>query len=178
MLILYLFTDRNFAEQTLGRPAHLVDVTIIPNEDLKKHNAVGLLEFVQKHVRDPDISLIIQELTQFITNACNYLGSNESLLYIESTLYYIMQVGNVKNLHELIKQLEAIPVVGEKVMGSIARKFEEEGLAKGKAAGLAEGKKKMAVSMLAEGLDINLISKITKLTINEINDLKTQQHSN
>ncbi len=34
-----------------------------------------------------------------------------------------------------------------------------------------EDKKEIALSMLAERLDINLISKLTKLTVEEINNL-------
>ena len=52
-------------------------------------------------------------------------------------------------------------------MGSLARKWQEEGK--------AEEKKEMALAMLAEGSDDNFISKVTKMTIEEINDLKAQK---
>ena len=44
----------------------------------------------------------------------------------------------------------------------------KEGLKEGKEEGLKEGKKEMAKNMLKEGLDMNLIAKISGLTIEEI----------
>ena len=182
--ILDLFSDRIFAKQTLAQPAHLVDITQFSDADIKKHNIIGLLEFTQKHVRDPNLSLIINDLTQLITNICNRPEFNDNLLvYVESNLYYIIEMGNTEKSDEFIKQLKAIPNIGDRIMGTLARAFIEEGKAMGMAEGKAEGKaegikenaKEVAISMLEERLDINLISRITKLTIEEISDLKSQQ---
>lgn len=78
-----------------------------------------------------------------------------------------MLVGNISNQDEFIRQLQTIPVVREKIMGSLAKKFQEEGI--------AEGIKKTAASMLKEGIDVKLISKVTKLTTEEINRLKEEK---
>ena len=114
------------------------------------------MEYLQKHARDRDLLLIMQDLKQFIIDTQKQIGNNEILLvtYIESCLYYIMTVGNVSDQKEFIKELKTIPVVKERIMGSLARYFEEEGMAKGK----AEGKREAALSMKKRGLDLHLIS--------------------
>ena len=94
----------------------------------------------------------------------------------------LMSIGNVSNRKEFIKELNTIPVVKEKIMGTLAHFFEEQGIAKdveqgiakGIAEGIAKGKRETALAMLAEGLDIRLVKKITKLDIQEINKLKEQ----
>ena len=66
--ILDLFYDSNFALKTLIEPAHLVDITQIPDEDLKKHKFIGLLEWSQKHIRDKDLYLVVEDLIELINN--------------------------------------------------------------------------------------------------------------
>ena len=48
---------------------------------------------------------------------------------------------------------------------------KEEGLKEGKIEGLKEGKIGIAKNMLKEGLDVNLISKLSGLSITEIEDI-------
>jgi len=50
-------------------------------------------------------------------------------------------------------------------------KGEAKGIAKGKAEGMAETKTKVACNLLAEGLDIKLVSKTTGLSEEEVKDL-------
>ena len=49
-----------------------------------------------------------------------------------------------------------------------------KGIEQGIEKGIEQGIEKVAKSMLAEGSDVNFISKVTKMTIEEINDLKAQ----
>ena len=56
-------------------------------------------------------------------------------------------------------------------MGSLARKFQEEARAEVR----AEEKRETARIMLAEGSDINFISKVTKLTVEEVNRIKDEK---
>ena len=46
-----------------------------------------------------------------------------------------------------------------------------EGEAKGRAEGLAEGKASVAASMIKEGLDMQLISKLTGFSLEELKNL-------
>ena len=51
------------------------------------------------------------------------------------------------------------------------KKGEEKGIKQGEKIGVKKGKQEMARNMLKEGLDINLIAKISGLTIDEIQEL-------
>ena len=42
-----------------------------------------------------------------------------------------MLVGNISDTKEFVKELKTIPVLQEKIMGSLAQHFEQEGMAKG-----------------------------------------------
>ena len=169
-----LFNDKELAKQTLAQPAHLVDITRFSDDDLKKHNLVALMEYLQKHARDRDLLLGINQLKQFIIDALEKIGDNEILLltYMESCLYYIMSVGNVRNRKEFIKELNTIPVVREKIMGTLARKFQEEGKAEGK----FEEKKEIARIMLNKGADFNFIREVTRLTTEELKQIQANTH--
>ena len=57
-------------------------------------------------------------------------------------------------------------------MSVLARKIEQQGIIKGKAEGIIEGKRETAGVMLKEGIDINLISKVTGLSLGEIIQIK------
>jgi predicted transposase YdaD len=43
--ILDLFDDYNLAAQTFARPARLIDLTVIPDEVIKKHLHISMLEY-------------------------------------------------------------------------------------------------------------------------------------
>jgi len=167
-----LFADRIFAEQTLVKPAHLVDITRISDDDIKKHQLVGLMEYLQKHSRDRDLLLIIEDLKELILNTYERIGSDENLVvsYLETNLYYIMSVGNIGNQQEFIRQLETIPIIREKIMGSLARKFQEEGIAEGK----KQEAKHIAINMLKKGLPIATIVEVTELPKSEVEKLQNQ----
>ena len=74
----------------------------------------------------------------------------------------------------LLKQLKEDPVIGGKIMGTLAHFFEEQGIAKG----ISKEKKEIAISMLEEGSDPKFISRITKLPLQEVIALKEQHNDN
>ena len=47
-----LFYDQELAKKIFAKPAYLVDITKMSDQEIQKHNIIGLLEFSQKHVRD------------------------------------------------------------------------------------------------------------------------------
>ena len=63
-------------------------------------------------------------------------------------------------------------MVNEKIIGSLARYFEEQGIAKGKAEGKAEGKREAALSMLSKGLISTWLAGLQKLILQKLNIYK------
>lgn len=84
------------------KPSHLVDVAQITDEVIKTHTIIELLELAQKHIREPDFSLFVNDLAQIIKNIYNKYGDIQNLLlYIKSTLYYIINIGNIEDIDAL-----------------------------------------------------------------------------
>jgi predicted transposase/invertase (TIGR01784 family) len=173
--VLDLFNDYTLAEQTLAKPIHLIDVTIMPDEVIMQHKLIGLLELVQKHIRDTDFSLIGTNVKHIITNITNQQNINHGLLkYIKVNLYYIILLGNLKQPKKFLKQLEEVPTIRGEIMGTLARYFEDGGIEKGK----LKQAKFMALNMLKDGQSYSNIAKYTGLTIEEIKNLQNMLNSN
>ena len=117
--VLDLFYDYTLAEQTLAKPIHLVDVTTMPDEVIIQHKLIGLLELVQKHIKDKDLTLITTNLKQIILNITNQQDVNAGLLrYIKINLYYIILLGDIERPNEFLNQLEEVPIIRGKIMDS------------------------------------------------------------
>lgn len=50
--IIELFNNKAVARNTFAKPAHLIDLTIMSDQTIKKYKMISLLAFAQKHVRD------------------------------------------------------------------------------------------------------------------------------
>ena len=173
--VLDLFCDYTLAEQTLTQPIHLVDVTTMPDEVIIQHKLIGLLELAQKHIKDKDLSLISTTLKQIITNITNQKHVDSGLLrYIKINLYYIILLGNIERPNEFLNQLEEVPIMRGKIMGTLAHKFEEDGIQKGK----LEQAKSIALSMLQDGMCCSAIAKYTGLSKEEVKNLDSTHKCN
>jgi predicted transposase/invertase (TIGR01784 family) len=173
--VLDLFCDYTLAEQTLTQPIHLVDVTTIPDEVIIQHKLIGLLELVQKHIKDKDLSLISATLKQIITNITNQKHVDSGLLrYIKINLYYIILLGNIERPNEFLNQLEEVPMMRGKIMGTLAHKFKDEGKEEGK----LEQAKSMALKMLQDGMCCSAIAKYTGLSKEEVKNLDSTHKCN
>ena len=172
-----LFNDLELAKKTFSKPAHLIDLTTMSDEKIKKHNLVGLLEFAQKHVRDRKfLKQATETLVYILDNLEGYINTKLTedkrgwlSDYVYSNLHYIYYFSNIIDEHEFAEKLETVNFVKrDNIMGALARKIEQQGIEKGK----AEGKAEVAKSMLDAGSDIQFITKITGLTEEEVKELK------
>lgn len=93
--------------------------------------------------------------------------------YLEIILFYtltkIKQTDKIELEKLLISQLNQ--ETGEKLMVSLARHWEEEGIQKGKEKGIQIGKAKLIKIMIENGNSIEAVAKITRLSITRINEL-------
>ena len=176
--VLELFNDCVFAEQTLGKPAHLIDVTVMPDEIIMQHKLIGLLELVHKHINDEDLTLIVGQLKQLILNIIKHHGFNSRLmLYVKVNLYYIMQFGNINNPDRFIEQLEENITIKEQIMGTLARTFIDEGVEKGIGEGEMKKAKATALVLLQKGIDHSIITESTGLSEEELAKIKAETNN-
>ncbi|EGQ7988597.1 Rpn family recombination-promoting nuclease/putative transposase [Vibrio vulnificus] len=183
------FEHPEIAKALYSQDFPLVDVTVIPDDEIIQHKRVALLELVQKHVRQRDLldfteTVVTLLLERLITAS-----------QLDSLVEYLLRVGETSNLEDLMRTLaKQVPEHEEKFM-TVAEQLEargreqglQQGLQKGRQEGRLEGeafgrqegrqegqqeaKVAIAKKMLAAGLDKALISETTGLTEQELSAL-------
>ncbi len=173
-----LFDNKELAKQIFCQPFHLIDVTQISDYEIKQHKLIGLLELVQKHIRDRNFLLNLQNLTEIITNMLDFSSQNYCMImdYIENTIYYIINIANIDNFGVFNQALENISIIKEhKIMATIAQQLEQRGEQRGIQLGKIRGYEQVARNLLKEGLSKDLIMRTTGLTTEELENLQKKQ---
>ncbi len=138
-----------------------MDVTVIPDEEIKTHRKAALLEYVQKHIRERDINLRQQDIAQLLESA---QPSKEQVLCL---LHYLSQVANTLDSEAFFSNLaENIFCYKEEIM-TIAEHMKYLGRQEGRQEGLQEA----ALKMLVSGLDRATVVQYTGLSDAEIDTL-------
>lgn len=82
------FADPQMAKKLYACPFPLVDVTVMPDDEIVQHRRVALLELMQKHIRQRDLSGITESLATLVI-----LGyTNRRQLRV--LFHYMLQYGN------------------------------------------------------------------------------------
>ncbi|QMJ02135.1 Rpn family recombination-promoting nuclease/putative transposase [Citrobacter freundii] len=171
-----------FANPTLARRLYaaafpLVDITVIPDDEIVQHRRMALLELIQKHIRQRDLMGLVENIVSLLVTG----STNDSQL---KTLFnYILRTGDAPRFNTFISAIaERSPQHKEHLM-TIADRLHEAGFKKGwlegkqegKQEGLMEGRRdealRIARTMLTDGIDINTIQKITRLSAEDIQGL-------
>lgn len=151
----------------------LVDLTTMPDNQLLQHRRIAMLELLQKHIRQRDLSELLDPLITLLTQ--DHLTDAQLSVLIN----YMLKAGNAAEPGALIRQLaQGAPQYKEQLM-TIAEWLEEkgrtEGLRKGLEQGLAQGReaeaRAVARKMLANGLEPGLIASVTGITPEELSTL-------
>lgn len=58
------FEDSGTALQLYSTPFPLVDVTVIPDDEIMQHRSMAALTLVQKHIRQRDMAQLLDKLTR------------------------------------------------------------------------------------------------------------------
>ncbi|MGR5096810.1 Rpn family recombination-promoting nuclease/putative transposase [Vibrio maritimus] len=171
------FDNPDLAKTIYSQAYPLVDVTVIPDDEIIQHKRVALLELVQKHVRQRDLLDFADTVVTLLLE--HYLTEKQ----LDSLMEYLVRVGETSNLEALVKTLaEQVPEHEAKFM-TIAEQLEaqgrEQGLKQGLKQGIEQGEKlgwqeaqlSIAKKMLSAGLDASLIIETTGLSKEELTKL-------
>jgi predicted transposase/invertase (TIGR01784 family) len=60
------FADPETARQLYSGAFPLVDITVIPDDDIMQHRSIAALTLVQKHIRQRDMAQLLDKLTQLL----------------------------------------------------------------------------------------------------------------
>lgn len=155
-----MFALPELARRIYSEPFPLVDITVIPDDDIMQHRRIALLERL--------VTLISAEYT------------TESQL--NSLLSYMVQRGHTDQPQVFYREL-ANRLPQEESMMTLAEWFEEQGMQKGVREGMLEGKREglqegkteerrnIARRMLESGMTCEAVAQITTLTDDEIEQI-------
>ncbi|ARD87033.1 transposase (plasmid) [Rickettsia bellii] len=177
------FEDSKTAKALMSDEYLLVDLQKQSDDEIEKKKHLGMMEYMLKHIKARDILNLWQTLLERFESIIE-IDKNNGYIYIKWLLWY----SDAKIPED--KQAELVSIIAkhlnkadqEGLMKTIADKYIDEGIAqgmqigeaKGMQIGEARGKYEVAKNMLAAGSDISFISKVTGLSISEINKLRNK----
>ncbi|MGX9299915.1 Rpn family recombination-promoting nuclease/putative transposase [Pantoea ananatis] len=168
------FTDPALANRLYITAFPLVDVTIIPDEEIAEHRSMAALTLLQKHIHQRDLAELVDKLVPVLL--AGYLSSSQ----VVSLIHYIVQAGETADAEALVRELaHRVPQHGDALM-TIAQQLEQKGMEKGMEKGIQLGREegrsegereatlKIARTMLQSGLDRETVMKMTGLSEDEL----------
>ena len=167
------FLDPVLAEKVLfNGPFKLIDLTVEPDEKLRRHKAAAVMELLEKHIRARDILPLIELLAKSgLLEKLQHLGAGE---YVEFTLNYVLNKGEASDTDKVVKLLtETLPNEENTIM-TIAETLEKRGEKRGLKKGMEKGKLEIAKNLLASGkFDAKSISDASGLSLEKVESLKS-----
>jgi len=148
----------------------LVDVTVIPDDEIASHRSMAALTLLQKHIHQRDLTELTDRLAPILL--AGYLSSSQVI----SLVHYIVQAGETADAESFVRELaQRVPQHGDALM-TIAQQLEQKGIQKGiqlgrqegRNEGMLEGKLEVARTMLQNGLDRNIVMQMTGLTEDDL----------
>ena len=149
------FTHPAHARGLYATAFPLVDITVIPDDEIVQHRRVALLEFMQKHIRQRDLTGLVEQLIVIL----------------------VKEYTNDGQLKRFIRELaRRAPQHHKEGLMTIAERLQEVGRRKGKLEGRREGQRaeglRIARTMLANGIALETVLRITGLSEGEITAAK------
>ncbi|KDF14016.1 hypothetical protein AF42_02675 [Citrobacter freundii MGH 56] len=172
------FDCPQLARQLYSEAFPLVDITVIPDDEIAQHQGIALLELMQKHIRDRDLMGLVDRLVSLLVTST----ANDSQL--QTLFNYLLRYGDASHVSGFIHEVaERSPHNKERLM-TIAERLKQEGhhnglqqgIEQGIQQGLAQGVRKgtqeealrIARMMLENGIDRDLIRLITGLLPDDV----------
>jgi predicted transposase/invertase (TIGR01784 family) len=134
--IMECFEYPELARQAYSESTKVVDLSVIPDEELKTHRKIALLELFQKHIMVRDV----MELAHYLVDQTLY-----RMLEVDqfrSVIQYINEVGFTEDQSAFIRFLEQSHIDSEykETMNTVAEYLRNEGRKDGLQAGLQTGR--------------------------------------
>ena len=173
------FADPDIARRVYGEDFPLIDITSTPDDEIMRHRRVAMLELLQKHIRQRDLMDLHEQLVRLL--ALGYTSRRQ----LKTLLHYLLQAGNAADPVAFLRHLaQNVPRRPHKeTLMNIAQFLEQRGHQQGLKQGLEQGlqqgieqgiekgieqgeqqtAERIARAMLANGLDLSLVAKLTGL---------------
>lgn len=162
----------SFADPLLARRIYttafpLLDLTVTPDEEIKTHRRIALLELVLKHIRTRDMLELARDIGLLMEFWQLPLTPQRALMF------YILKTGQTSDYRAFIDGVTE-PLTGEREenMESIANQLKREGFEKGLQQGIGQGLEqgmkasalRIARQMLKKGMSRQQVQQMTDLS--------------
>lgn len=164
--------DRHTATSIMCGPLHVIDVGAISDEQLKGQAWLTIMQLLMKHISATDITAVLLDLLPWLKQI---EGESDGREFIVQAIIYMLSTGQTEQAHKIVEitQQSFAREIGDEVM-TVAEMLKKEGLQEGE----QNTKRAVALEMLREGLSIELIVKITKLSRETVEKLKVEAETN
>ena len=152
-----------FAEPAIARKIYssafpLVDITVVPDDEIMQHRKMALLELIQKHIRQRDLLGLVDQIVSLLVTG------NTNDRQLKALFNYVLQTGDARRFRAFIGEIaERAPQEKEKLM-TIADRLREEGAMQGK----HEEALRIAQEMMEKGFDHEVILTLTRLSPDDL----------
>ena len=158
--------DPEMAARLCSSALPLVDVTVIPDDEIADHRSMAALTLLQKHIHHRDLAELVERLAPILL--AGYLSSSQVI----SLVHYIVQAGETSDAEAFVRELaQRVPRHGDALM-TIAQQLEQKGRAEGiqlrRQEGRNKGKLEVARAMLQNGIGRSTVMKMTGLTEDDL----------
>ena len=143
----------------------LIDLQTLSDEELLKHQGIGPIELLLKHIRLKNYKNKIQKI---LPSLQNYSDRIRKIL-----LKYVAEVTDFSK-SEFLNLIERCAPKDEGVVMTLAERWIEEGKLEGKLEGRLESLKEVVRRMLFAGLGENLIQTATGLSMRDIEKIRKE----
>ncbi|SFO06760.1 conserved hypothetical protein (putative transposase or invertase) [Candidatus Pantoea varia] len=164
------FDDPVLADRLYSHRFPLVDVTVIPDDEIMQHRSMAALTLLQKHIRQRDIAELMDKLVSIL------MAGDHSSSQVISLVHYMVQAGEASDAKAFVWELARRVPQHEKALMTIAQQLEQIGLEKGIEQGIEQGRKegvrgaslRIARTMLKSGMDRHTVMQMTGLNEDDL----------
>jgi predicted transposase/invertase (TIGR01784 family) len=164
------FNAPEVAEKLYNGGFPLVDVTVIPDDEIMGHRSMAALTLLQKHIHRRDLADLLDNLATLL------LTEHMTGQQLVSLINDLVQAGETPDAEAFVRKLaQRVPQHEDELM-TIAQQLEQKGIEKGiqlgEQRGIEKGKLDVAQTMLENGLDHSTIIKLTGLTAEHLAQIR------
>ncbi|MFP5597800.1 Rpn family recombination-promoting nuclease/putative transposase [Kluyvera sp. 142486] len=168
------FTDPILATHLYSEDFPLVDITVIPDNEIMRHRSMAALTLIQKHIRQRDLTQLLDKLAGLLTQ--NHISGQQVIALVN----YMLQAGEAQDARTLLYEMaQRAPQYGDELM-TLAEQLKQEGRIEGIQQGMQQGiqtgereaSRKIARAMLEKGIATADIIEMTGVSAEELPSLQ------
>jgi len=172
------FDDPALADKLYSGDFPLVDVTVIPDDEIMTHRSMAALTLLQKHIHQRDIATLTDQLVTLL------MTDTLSSPLVMTLIQYLIQAGESADSEAFVRELALrVPQHGDALM-TIAQQLEQKGIEKGiekgrmegiqlgEQRGIEKGKLEVARSLLKMGMSHESVQEATGLTEDDLAQIR------